>query len=68
MLVLTRKKDERVVVLDPETNEEILAVQVLEVAGGRVRLGFENPLGPRLPIHRQEVYDRIVGVAKALPR
>lgn len=67
MLVLSRKRDERVVVLDHETNEEILSVQVLEVIGGQVRLGFETP-GPRLPIHRQEVYDRIVGVPKALPR
>ena len=67
MLVLSRKRDERVVVLDPETNEEILSVQVLDVIGGQVRLGFET-LGPRLPIHRQEVYDRIFGAAKALPR
>jgi len=67
MLVLTRKLDERVVVLDPETSEEILAMQVLDVVGGRVRLGFECP-GPKLPIHRQEVFDRIFGMAKALPR
>ncbi len=66
MLVLSRTIDERVVALDPETNEVILSVQVLEVAGGRVRLGFETP-GPRLPIHRQEVYNRIYGVARALP-
>jgi len=67
MLVLTRKTDERVVVLDPDTNEEILAIQVLDVAGGRVRLGFES-YGRKLPIHRQEVCDRIFGTATALPR
>ena len=67
MLVLTRKKEERVVVLDPDTNEEILAIQVLDIAGGRVRLGFES-YGRMLPIHRKEVCDRIFGTAKALPR
>jgi carbon storage regulator CsrA len=67
MLVLTRKLDERVVVLDPETNEEILVVQVLDVVGGRVKLGFECN-GPKLPIHRQEVFERIFGMAKPLPR
>jgi carbon storage regulator CsrA len=67
MLVLTRKRDERVVVLDPDTNEEILAIQVLDIAGGRVRLGFESN-GRKLPIHRQEVCDRMFGTANAAPR
>jgi sRNA-binding carbon storage regulator CsrA len=68
MLVLTRKKDERVVVLDADTNVEVIAVQVLDVAEGRVKSGFENPpLGAKMPIHRQEHYDQRVGKAQALP-
>jgi carbon storage regulator CsrA len=58
MLVLSRKRNQKIVVLDHETNEEILSVQVINVVGDQVRLGFETP-GPRLPIYRQEVYARI---------
>jgi len=41
MLVLSRKHCESVVVGDPDGVERLLKVTVLEIHGGRVRLGFE---------------------------
>jgi carbon storage regulator CsrA len=35
----------------------VLEITVLEIEGGRVRLGFEADT--RMPIHRREVWDRI---------
>ncbi|MFM8498225.1 MAG: carbon storage regulator [Planctomycetia bacterium] len=58
MLVLTRKNRESVVVLKDEAGEPMLKITVLEIEGGRVKLGFEAE--QRLPIHRQEVYERIL--------
>ena len=58
MLVLTRKRGEAVVIGDGIT------VTVLEVQGDRVRLGFNAPVD--VPIHRQEIRQRIVESAAAL--
>jgi carbon storage regulator len=57
MLVLTRKNRESVVIGRPEDNQVLLQITVLEIEGGRVRLGFEAD--SRMPIHRREVWDRI---------
>lgn len=57
MLVLTRKNRESVVIGRPEDLEVILEITILEIEGGRVRLGFEADT--RMPIHRREVWDRI---------
>jgi carbon storage regulator len=57
MLVLTRKNRESVVIGRPEDNQMALEITVLEIEGGRVRLGFEADT--RMPIHRREVWDRI---------
>ena len=51
MLVLSRKKGQRVVI-----GKDIYVV-VLEVRGDRVKLGFECPM--EVPVHRQELSDRI---------
>jgi carbon storage regulator len=51
MLVLSRKKNEAVVI-----NENIL-VTVIELRGDKVRLGFEHP--KEMSVHRKEVYDAI---------
>ncbi|REK18226.1 MAG: carbon storage regulator [Planctomycetota bacterium] len=51
MLVLTRKKNERVII---GGNVE---VTVIEIRGDRVKLGFAGP--PEVPIHREEVFRRI---------
>ena len=57
MLVLTRKNRESVVIGRPENLEVVLEITILEIEGGRVRLGFEADT--RMPIHRREVWDRI---------
>jgi carbon storage regulator CsrA len=57
MLVLTRKTREAVVVGGSGGFERILKVTVLEVNGGKVRLGFE--VDAAVPVHRLEVWERI---------
>lgn len=51
MLVLSRKKNESIVI-----NNEITIV-VVEIRGDKVRLGVEAP--HEVPVHRREVYDAI---------
>jgi len=51
MLVLSRKKDESIVI-----NNDITIV-VVEIRGDKVRLGVEAP--KEVPVHRQEVYEAI---------
>jgi carbon storage regulator len=53
MLVLSRKKNESIVI-----NNDIV-VTVVEVRGDKVRLGIVAP--KEVPVHRQEVYDAIHG-------
>lgn len=57
MLVLTRKSQEAVVVGGSVGFEHILKVTVLEIDGGKVRLGFE--VDRKVPVHRWEVWERI---------
>ena len=57
MLVLTRKNRESVVIGRPDDMQVVLEITILEIEGGRVRLGFEAD--NRMPIHRREVWDRI---------
>ena len=57
MLVLTRKNRESVVIGRKEDLEIVLEITILEIEGGRVRLGFEADT--RMPIHRREVWERI---------
>jgi carbon storage regulator len=52
MLVLSRKKNESIVI-----NNDITIV-VVEIRGDKVRLGVEAP--KEVPVHRREVYDAIV--------
>ncbi len=51
MLVLSRKKDESIVIGDN------IIVTVVEIHGDRVRLGFVAP--KEVTIHRREVYVKI---------
>jgi carbon storage regulator len=51
MLVLSRKKDEKIIIGDNIT------VMVIEIRGDKVRLGIEAP--KEVTVHRQEVYDAI---------
>jgi carbon storage regulator CsrA len=57
MLVLTRKSQEAVVVGGFNGVERMLKVIVLEVRGGKVKLGFE--IDAAVPVHRSEVWERI---------
>ena len=57
MLVLSRKSDESVVIGSAGGYERTLKVTVLDIRGGRVKLGFEVP--PDVPVHRSEVWERI---------
>lgn len=51
MLVLSRKKNESIVI-----NNDITIV-VVEIRGDKVRLGVEAP--KEVPVHRKEVFDAI---------
>jgi carbon storage regulator len=51
MLVLSRKKNESIVINDNVT------IVVVEVRGDKVRLGIEAPKD--VSVHRKEVYDAI---------
>jgi carbon storage regulator len=53
MLVLSRKKNESIVI-----NNDI-TVTVVEIRGDKVRLGIVAP--KEVPVHRQEVFDAIHG-------
>ena len=57
MLVLSRKSQEAVVVGGSIGFERMLKVTVLEIDGGKVRLGFE--VDRDVPVHRSEVWERI---------
>jgi len=54
MLVLSRKKNESIVI-----NNDIV-VTVVEIRGDKVRLGIVAPKD--VPVHREEVYEAIHGV------
>lgn len=49
MLVLSRKKDEKVVIGDSIT------IMVVEIRGDKVRLGIEAPRD--ITVHREEVHE-----------
>jgi carbon storage regulator len=51
MLVLSRKKDEKIVIGDS------ISIMVIEIRGDKVRLGIDAPRD--VTVHRQEVYETI---------
>ena len=51
MLVLSRKRDERIVINDN------IVITIVEIRGDKVRLGLEAPV--EMSVHRQEVYDAL---------
>lgn len=50
MLVISRKKNETIVIGDIE-------VTIIEIRGDKVRLGIQSPAN--MPVHRKEVYEAI---------
>jgi carbon storage regulator len=58
MLVLSRKKNESIIINDNIT------VTVIEIRGDKVRLGIEAP--KHVTVHRREVYEAIQNQARAM--
>jgi carbon storage regulator CsrA len=58
MLVLSRKSNETVIVGAADGIDRLVTVTVLEIGAGKVRLGFEASAA--VPVHRGEVWDRIL--------
>ena len=52
MLVLSRKKNESIVIGDA-----LITLTVVDIRGDKVRIGIEAP--KECPVHRQEVYNAI---------
>lgn len=57
MLVLSRKKNESIVI------DENIVITVVEVRGDKVRLGIQAPR--EIPIHRSEIHDAIMSEQQA---
>jgi len=57
MLVLSRKKNESIVI------DERIVITVVEIRGDKVRLGIEAPRD--VAIHRQEIYEALLREMKA---
>lgn len=53
MLVLSRKKNESIVI------DDRIVLTVVEIRGDKVRLGIEAPR--EVPVHRKEIFDMING-------
>jgi carbon storage regulator len=51
MLVLSRKKNESIVI------DDRIVITVVEIRGDKVRLGIQAP--KEVPVHRMEVHDAI---------
>lgn len=51
MLVLSRKRDEQIIIGGN------IVITVIEVRGDKVRLGIQAPQD--IPVHRQEIYDAL---------
>ncbi len=56
MLVLSRRKNESVVIDDD------ISIVVVEIRGDKVRLGIEAP--KNVTVHRKEIYDAIQGASR----
>ena len=66
MLVLTRKCQESIAVGASLESEPLLTVTVLEITGGRVRLGFD--VRRDMLVHRWEVWERIRAAGRPAAR
>ena len=51
MLVLSRQRDESIVIGDN------IVITIVDIRGDKVRLGIQAPV--EIPVHRREVYDAI---------
>lgn len=58
MLVLSRKINEKILI----GHDAAIVITVVDVRGDRVTLGIDAP--KEIPVHRQEVFERIHQAAK----
>ena len=59
MLVLSRKKNESIVI------DDRIVITVVEIRGDKVRLGIQAPRD--VPVHRQEVFESLQKQAEQPP-
>lgn len=59
MLVLSRKKNEKIVILDPTTKLPLAVLTVAEIRGDKVRIGIDADKS--IPIFRDELYEATKG-------
>lgn len=57
MLVLSRQRDESVVIGGGDSGFPEIVVTVVDIWGDKVRFGIEAP--KEIPVHRKEIYDLI---------
>jgi carbon storage regulator len=61
LLVLSRKKDEEIVIGEGDSQ---IVVMVIELRGDKVRLGVRA--AKEIPVHRREVYEELKREGKLL--
>ncbi|MEX0818908.1 MAG: carbon storage regulator CsrA [Pirellulaceae bacterium] len=59
MLVLSRKKNEQIVIGDN------VVITIVDVRGDKVRIGIQAP--PEVPVHRHEIYLALQQATEATP-
>lgn len=57
MLVLSRKKDETILILRDGNEKDVIKLTLVDIRGDKVRLGFEAPNDTK--IYRSELWERI---------
>lgn len=57
MLVVSRKKNEKIIIADG-----VIEICVIDIRGDKVRLGINAP--KEIPVHRQEVFEAIQRVGE----
>ena len=63
MLVLTRQKEQKIIV---EIGGQRMTITVADVRGDKIRLGFDAPAN--FKIYRQEIYDAVLEENRASTR
>ena len=58
MLVLSRRKDERIFI----GHGAEIQIQIIDIRGDKVRLGITAPSAT--PVHRQEVYEKLLNLGE----